>query len=507
MSRSANSATNLILGRNPIKEARERLEKAESYRQQGKFEQAEKLCLKLLGEHPDYFAALHTLGLTYADMKQGNRALGPLFYAATLNPKSWRTLTVLSGVCLDIKAREMAGRVLEQALAIAPENPNVLVTLGFVYQQQREYELGRAAFIKALKIDPTLHEASMGLVRCYEFLGEDKKAGKILKELISHGRRSVDILSSVTRISAGTLDIDILSKLDQLLELQPQAADMYPEQIALVRAHAYDRTGQYEDACVQLEKANRIYSSRLKTELANEKERGKFALNWLMEDQANKPNRSKNSPINLFILGPSRSGKTTLEAMVSQLEGVRRGFENTGVEKAMDRTFQDAGLIKSWSMKHLPQQFYPQFIKNVEEELSDRKIDGKVFTNTHPAYINNIYYWASYVPNSRFVLVKRNVDDLALRIYMRSYQGGNAYAYSLPTIKQHIAWYHHMMDAAADKFPDIVRIVSYEDMIVDANGVVGKIAKLCGLKPTKKNIMPKYDDRGCAKPYQDLLEL
>ena len=115
---------------NPLKLAREQLEQAEAFRRQGKLDQAENLCTKLLRQYPDYFGALHTLGLVYAEKKQSAQALGPLFHAATLNPRSWITLTTLSGVCLNLRAGEMAAQILEQAVALKPQRSECLDDAG-----------------------------------------------------------------------------------------------------------------------------------------------------------------------------------------------------------------------------------------------------------------------------------------------------------------------------------------------------------------------------------------
>ncbi len=179
--------------------------------------------------------------------------------------------------------------------------------------------------------------------------------------------------------------------------------------IAFVRAHALDWEGRYEEAYKQFEIANRKYSEMLKEKRSDEQEREKYSLKWLEEAKPAKLLSSGTSAITLFILGPSRSGKTSLEKLVSTLDGVKRGFESTGPENAINRTFQDAGLIKSWSLKHLPPQFYPQFRTNFEEELNIRAGQLRVFTNTHPAYMLNAGEFAALVPNVRFLFVKRNV--------------------------------------------------------------------------------------------------
>nr|WP_306265365.1 tetratricopeptide repeat-containing sulfotransferase family protein [Pararhizobium sp. IMCC3301] len=492
---------------NPFKDARERLEQAESFRRQGKYNQAEKICIGLLNQHPNYFAALHTLGLTYADKKESARALGPLFQAATLNPNSWITLTALSGVCLNLHAGEMAAQILERARLLKPNDPTVLATLGLIYRQEREYELSRDAFLEALKRQPEFLDASMGLARTYISLGDDADAARVIKPLLARGIHSLDMLTTVIHLPEDLIDIDLMDAVKKPVSRHDGLRRDKTEELAFVKAHAHDRRSEFEEACEELRVANRIYANRLQDQLAKMRERQKYSLLWLEKRAPGTGITTRGVPLTLFIFGPSRSGKTTLERLVFGLDGVKRGFENSGPENAINRTFQDAGLITSWSLEHLPPQFYPQFQMNYVEELQRRAGSAKVFTNTHPAYMQNAAEFADHIPNCRFIFVKRNIDDLTLRIYMRSYQSGNAYAYDISTIREHIAWYQKMMDLMAEKFPDIVRIVTYEDMATDAKGVLKTAAALCGLPAPEGEIGTIFDDRNCADPYRELLAL
>src|SRR5712691_7185779 len=103
---------------NPLQDSFIKLDEAEQLRQQGKLDRAQKICEALVREHPDYMAALHTLGLVLADRENYEQALNCLVRAVMLDPRSWTTLTALGGVYLRLEAKEMAALALEQARAI-----------------------------------------------------------------------------------------------------------------------------------------------------------------------------------------------------------------------------------------------------------------------------------------------------------------------------------------------------------------------------------------------------
>jgi hypothetical protein len=112
---------------------------------------------------------------------------------------------------------------------------------------------------------------------------------------------------------------------------------------------------------------------------------------------------------------------------------------------------------------------------------------------------------ASAFPDVRFIFVKRNLDDNLLRIFMRRYAVGNSYSYNLKSARQHIGWYHQMIDALAEKLSQITRVVQYEDVIAAPAAMLEAGAELCGLSMTDIMVPILGDDRDCSKPYRALM--
>jgi len=195
-----------------------------------------------------------------------------------------------------------------------------------------------------------------------------------------------------------------------------------------------------------------------------------------------------------------------MEQLVATLDGVKRGYENQSVGKAIRRTFQSAHLLTSDRIGLLPPELYPQCRDIYLEELAQRVGSARVFTNTTAPYIHEAQLIATVFPNVRFIFLKRNVNDNILRMYQRKYRRGrNVYAYDLKVARDHVAWYHQMMDLMAKKFPDIVRIINYEDMVANPAAAVRVAASLCGLSQTDGPLPEIGDDRGCAEPYHDFI--
>ena len=492
----------------PLRDSFVQLDQAEQLRIKGKLDRAQSICEGLIRRYPDYMGALHTLGLIYADKKNYQRAFDYLARAAMLNPRSSNTLTALSGVYLRLGANEMAAQTLEQARRINPKDASVLVTLGEIYVEEREYELARDAYSQALELEPGLAPAAMGLGWTCSYLGQDAEAAKIFEGLITRGLRSVDPVLALASLPSSAVSIDLLDQLNNVVQEKDEDPAEFANSIAFARSAVMDKLARHAEAWEQLVPANRSIFSRMGDDLNEATERQRASLKRIQGSHIQVPrgDPSESRALSLFILGPSRSGKTSIERLVATLPGVKRGYENPIVENAIRRTFQNAALLTSDHFESLPDQLLAQCRDIYLEELAQRTGTARVFTNTHPGRIYEVDRIVSTYPNSRFIFMKRNVEDTVLRMYMRRYNRGNAHAYDLTSARDHVIWYHQMIDALAKKLPGSARVIQYEDMVTDPRAALSVAAELCGL-PVPTGPLPSVgDDRGCASAYRNFME-
>jgi hypothetical protein len=153
----------------------------------------------------------------------------------------------------------------------------------------------------------------------------------------------------------------------------------------------------------------------------------------------------------------------------------------------------------------LPAALYPSARDAYIDELFRHNGSAKVFANTGPGYIHSADLLAAVFPNVRILCVKRNVEDTALRIYQRIYDAGHFYSYDLKTARDHVVWYHQVIDLLQKTFPALVRVIRYEEMVTDPVAALRTAADLCGLPMTDRPPPPVGDDRGCAAPYRQFI--
>jgi Flp pilus assembly protein TadD len=484
---------------------RDQLEEADRLRQQRKLDRAEAICYPLVRRYPGYVAALHTLGLVYLDKGNFERALDCLVRASMLDPTNWVTLTALSLAYLRLGASEAAAQSLERALAIRPRDASIYASLGEIHRDEREHEFAQHAYREALTLDPRLESAAIGLALCSSALGQFAEAAEVLSKAYELGNRSLNLLQVMTTLPQGAVHIDVLGALDRLAADGSASDAESRNSFSFARAAALDGAGRHAEAWQTLVAANLPLAAQYQAELTASIARREQALVRMRSAFPNAIQPGGGQPVSLFILGPSRSGKTSLERLISSWDGTKVGCEAAIVEKAVRRTFQVAALPPSNYLEELPPQLLPSFREIYLETLVRRAGSARMFTNTLPGRIHDAGLIAAAVPNVRFLMMKRSFDDVAWRIYMTKYLSGNAHAYDLRAIRAYLNWYNTMIDLIAERLPEIARVVDYESMIDDPAGTLREVRQLCGLGAIEGPVPALGNDRNCAAPYRELM--
>jgi len=492
-----------------LKDTHQKLKQAETLRLNQKLDAAEKICAKLVKDFPQYYGALHTLGLILSEKQDHAAAIFYLTQAAMLNQRSWTTLTALAGEYLSLGAREMAGRTLRDALDITSSQPEIYVTLAEVYYEEREYLLSAEAAEKALDLEPDMESAMRSLLNSYGALGRFVEQRTILDRLFELFPPTVGLVNRMASLPAALINRDLIAELDRA-ETGPNITPADAQiQEAFVRAVAYDKAERYQDAWEWAVKANNLVPASIAEEMAQELASVEQRANWFAKNLSryqNKTNIDPDYPTSLYILGLSRSGKTTTESIIASQLDVCRGYENPAMPRAIISAYQEGSLVTFNSIAQLPLQLYP-LVKKFYKENIDKIIGGnKIFTNTTPGHIWDSPILTQVIPNAKFVFVKRNFYDLILRIYMKNYKSGNFYSYNLEVLQNYIRQYEKMIDFMKEAFPKNSIIINYEDMVRDPGKTLDQICELCDLVPDHSLLSIVPSDVGCSEPYRELID-
>ncbi len=472
---------------------------------------------KALALRPQYAEARNNLGNTLHLLGHSKEAIEHCRKALAVRPDYAEAHFNIGTTLTSLGRNEEAISHYQKAIGIRSDYVEAYNSLGNAFRPIQRYDEAIAHYEKAISIRPAYIDARVNLGVALWELGRQGEAVAHLEKALSVNPNYVETLKSredalivlyaLTQLPEIALTIDPSVQVEKLVQRGGRNQADFENLVGFVRATVLDRANHHADAWQQLVSTNRAHFVARRGELLETSARAAANRERLRNntDSLITSRMEDERAISLFILGPSQSGKTTMERLVSTLDGVKCGYEHDIVEYAARRVCETTGHDMTIRLEDLPQALYPLCRKIYMEELARRVGSTRIFTSTHPIRIHHADLLASMLPNVRFLCIKREVEDNILRIYMKKYSAGNIYAYDLKAARDHVVWYHQMIDLLAERLPEIVRVVQYEDMIADAAAVLTVAADLCSVPTPKKPLPFLGDDAGCAGPYRQLM--
>ncbi len=152
------------------------MQDAVALHQQGQLRQAEKLYARVLKAAPDYFDALHLLGLTKAQAGQMGEAYRLMTAALKLNPQAPDAWMNLANVLHTLKRDAEALDCLDKALALRPGDLNALHQRGTALLALGRAQEALACFGEVLARNPRHAEAILNRGGALAKLGHTEQA-------------------------------------------------------------------------------------------------------------------------------------------------------------------------------------------------------------------------------------------------------------------------------------------------------------------------------------------
>ncbi|MEM9277886.1 MAG: sulfotransferase [Pseudomonadota bacterium] len=478
---------------------------AESLRRAGKLVEAEKLCLKLLKQNPIYMGALQTYGLVSIERENYPQAVTCFLTACAEAPNDPTNYLNLAAAWVGLEKSPMAKLMLEKALELDPDNAEIHHLIGDVHVRNREYDLAMNSFAKAIDLDSGQILPMFKLADSYVNLGYFDEAKDILFKLNKMRPDWIGVINLLHHLPKDMVDLNFFAALKKAKQQKTETSAEFENSRDFLEASVLCRDGEHGKAWPILMKANeQIYSeNKHNFEKANS-----LRVQELAKAKLEKiPSKSKTyrSVVPLFIMGASRSGKTTLEVLLGTHPDIKRGYENHNVQESTIRASQVSGLINIDQLWRLPEPVFAEFSKDFRNRIEAQADGHKILTNTSPGLIGSAAQIAKALPEARFIFISRNADDLALRILMKKYKRANYHSYNLDTTRDYIRWYNEMMTILSEKLGSRVLTTTYEDIVTNPGRIAAKVIDFCLLPKLEAKLPAVGSDIGCAEPYAHLM--
>ncbi len=476
----------------------------------GRHEEAIDSLQRSIQLNPNHAPAHNSLGIILHQLGRYEEAIDSFAQALEHKPDDIDLCLRQGTVLKDANRLDEAADCFSKVLQVRPDDPDTHNNLGNLILRLDGFDNAKQHFRSALALDPDHKPALLNLCVCCVNSGDFSAANELLSRLYQLRPDAIGVVRLLFKLPQDMVNLDFHAAIDRCRVQDNQTEQDCENEKLFMRAAVLDREGRHKEAWQTAKSANAAvhpeHADAFKTE----------ADSWIKELEAVRQFDPKriNQPadkaradgiVPIFILGPSRAGKTTLETLVSGDHRIKRGYENSVVEAAAVRASLAADLGTIRSISNLPVSLLGSFAEGFRQRVENCSKDKKAITITNPGHVGGVGRLAEALPEARFVFLTRDLDDTALRIFMNSYAAGNHYAYHIDTVYQYVEWYEDVTKALVAKLADRCLHLRYEDMVSEPTASVEGVLKLCGLSAENVTLPDVGADVGAAGPYIDFI--
>jgi len=278
----------------------------------------------------------------------------------------------------------------------------------------------------------------------------------------------VDGARNLVRLPVGKLDSDTLNLCEKAFDIIDDSLE-YKIKYFFFQGNMFKHRGLIEQSFNLFCKANKLKLEGSKDRIIVDAKKNSDSLMRIDKWMPSPPALAGKRLAKLFIVGPSKSGKSSVEHILNESSHVKALWERIKFNE----------LIKNNGCgKNLSEGLFENLFSKIEGKLFNQGY--KVVTSTNPESIFYSDYLMNMLPNAYFIIVKRDILNLSPEIFTSEYNRENLYSYDVNEISRYLDVYNRICETLALKVPDRCLTVSFENIIQAPEDVVDQISRLVG---------------------------
>ena len=427
---------------------------------------------------PDYVQAYSNRGNALKELKRFGEAIASYDMAISLRPSQAEVHVNRGNALRELKRFDEAVSCYDRAIKLKPDYIEAYCNRGESFRQAKRLDDALACYDRAVALKPDFAPAFSGRGWLFSEWEDWEGAKRDFEKALLHDPGDLMAISGLSRLPERLMTDQRTAELLAALEKAEPGRDL--ASLDYTRARLLAKLKEYDRSFVYIRRAN----SRRVIELGEEDHSWK---SWFDELEASlkswKPRAvAESQPAGkklLVILGPSRSGKTSLEQLLCRESSFFRGFESHQADLA----------VAKLSSMSLPTTEADQ---SSESEL-DHEVLGTLFphrtgailekqyrvlTITNPFLLPAAHRIHDLYGNSCFAFLMRDAVDNAAEMFRTDYRDRLPYAYRPETALAYVKKYNELSLLLAKMMHSRAMMIDYERLLASPGGILSSVHQM-----------------------------
>ncbi len=421
-------------------------------------------------------------------------ALVALERALAVEPSS-RLLLLRAQVLVNVGRLRDAAEAAALAQRSASGDVTLLDAIGNVYSRANDQQRALEAFNQAVALAPDNPQPIFNRATVHRFLGAFAAAEADYDRVIALNPSDYEAYKNRSELRTQTAANNHVAQLENLLT-RPGLDWRREVQLRYTLAKEYEDLGDYENSFRNLQRGASARRKNLQYDVANDVS----TVDWIIDAYprargaalaaASPPAAAAAPPPNasgpIFIVGLPRSGSTLVERILSSHSAVHSAGELSCLALVIvDTVRRQSGPPPASRRELVARSATVDFAALGRDYLNAARsagATGQRFTDKMP--LNYLYCGLirRALPNARIVHVTRHPMAACYAMYKTLFEDGYPFSYDLEDIARYYIGYRRLMDHWQATIPETIHCVSYESLVADQLGQTRQLLEFCGLE-------------------------
>ena len=434
----------------------------------GRLKEAESSYNKAIALMPDYAEAYCNLGIVLHGLGKLEKSEASCNQAIALKPELAEAHINLGITLQELGRLKEAESSYNKAIALMPHYAEAYCNLGNVLKDLGRLNDAETSFNQAIALMPNFAEARNNLGVVFQELGRLEESKASLTKAISLMPNFMDAARNLVKLPVGQLDSHALNLCENVFGTLDNSLE-HQIKYFFFQGNLLKHRGFLDQSFGMFCKANKLKLGLSKDKIKVAAKKNIDSLMRIKKWMPSLPQLARKGLTKLFIMGPSKSGKSSLEHILSKSSYVKTLYE----------TIEHNELIKNNGYRgDTNELLFENLFSQSEGKLLHESYE--VVTCTNPGSIFYSDYLIDMLPDTYFIIIKRDLKDVSPEIFTTEYKTENIHSCDANEISKYLGVYYRICQSLALKVPERCLTVSFEDIVRAPEYVVGQVSELIG---------------------------